>query len=247
MSDSTTGDFLKKLSSLKNDFKVYVPSLKKEVVAKPITLKQQKDIITTTVNGVLGALQFTETLNNVIIDNVDGDKFFAFDRVPIILSLRCHSLGDKVKAENDEVVSLDVSLEKVKSPIKFKLTDTVNIDTIKIDLRIPTLVEENQIIKKCILEIDKLKSESLSDAMGLIYIFELIKHIDSVTVDEQTVIFNDLKVVDRVKIVEQLPLELYEKITTFLLEVSEFDKSMLSVEESTITLDASFFDATPAT
>jgi len=189
MSDSTTGDFLKKLSSLKNDFKVYVPSLKKEVVAKPITLKQQKDIITTTVNGVLGALQFTETLNNVIIDNVDGDKFFAFDRVPIILSLRCHSLGDKVKAENDEVVSLDVSLEKVKSPIKFKLTDTVNIDTIKIDLRIPTLVEENQIIKKCILEIDKLKSESLSDAMGLIYIFELIKHIDSVTVDEQTVIF----------------------------------------------------------
>ena len=247
MSDSTTGDFLKKLSSLKNDFKVYVPSLKKEVVAKPITLKQQKDIITTTVNGVLGALQFTETLNNVIIDNVDGDKFFAFDRVPIILSLRCHSLGDKVKAENDEVVSLDVSLEKVKSPIKFKLTDTVNIDTIKIDLRIPTLVEENQIIKKCILEIDKLKSESLSDAMGLIYIFELIKHIDSVTVDEQTVIFNDLKVVDRVKIVEQLPLELYEKITTFLLEISEFDKSMLSVEESTITLDASFFDATPAT
>jgi len=247
MSDSTTGDFLKKLSSLKNDFKVYVPSLKKEVVAKPITLKQQKDIITTTVNGVLGALQFTETLNNVIIDNVDGDKFFAFDRVPIILSLRCHSLGDKVKAENDEVVSLDVSLEKVKSPIKFKLTDTVNIDTIKIDLRIPTLVEENQIIKKCILEIDKLKSESLSDAMGLIYIFELIKHIDSVTVDEQTVIFNDLKVVDRVKIVEQLPLELYEKITTFLLEVSEFDKSVLSVEESTITLDASFFDATPAT
>ena len=83
--------------------------------------------------------------------------------------------------------------------------------------------------------------------MGLIYIFELIKHIDSVTVDEQTVIFNDLKVVDRVKIVEQLPLELYEKITTFLLEVSEFDKSVLSVEESTITLDASFFDATPAT
>ena len=240
MSDFTTGDFLKKLSSLKNDFKVYVPSLKKEVVARPITLKQQKDIISTTVNGVLGALQFTETINKVIIDNVDGDKFFSFDRVPIIVGLRAHSLGDKVRAENEQIVSLSSSLKQAKTPVKFKLTEKVNIDTIKIDLRIPTLVEENQIIKKCILE-------SLSEAMGLIYIFELIKHIASITVDEQTLIFNDLKIVDRVKIVEQLPLELYEKITTFLQEYSEFDKSMLSVEDTTITLDATFFDATSTT
>ena len=247
MSDSTTGDFLKKLSSLKNDFKVYVPSLKKQVVAKPITLKQQKDIISTAVNGVLGALQFAETINNVIMNNVEGDDFFAFDRVPIILGLRAHSLGDKVKANNEEIVSISPCLEKGKAQTKFKLTNKVSIDGIKIDLRIPTLAEENQIIKKCILEVDKLKDENLSEAMGLIYIFELIKHINSVTVDDQTVNFNDLKVVDRVKIVERLPLELYEKITTFLQEFNEFDKSVLSVEESTITLDASFFDATTAT
>ena len=83
--------------------------------------------------------------------------------------------------------------------------------------------------------------------MGLIYIFELIKHIDSVTVDDQTIIFNDLKVLDRVKIVEQLPLELYEKITIFLQETSEFDKYVLSVEDTSITLDATLFDASSTT
>ena len=150
MSNSSTSDFLDKLSSLKNDFKVYVPSVKKEVVASPITLKQQKDIISTTVNGVLGALQFTETINNVILDNVEGSDFFAFDRVPV-------------------------------------------------------------------------------------------------TVDDQTIIFNDLKVLDRVKIVEQLPLELYEKITIFLQETSEFDKYVLSVEDTSITLDATLFDASSTT
>ena len=247
MSDFTTGDFLKKLSSLKNDFKVYVPSLKKEVVAKPITLKQQKDIISTSINGVLGALQFAETINNVILSNVEGDDFFAFDRIPIILGLRAHSLGDKVKADNGEIVSLSPCLLKAKTPTKFKLTSKVSIDDIKIDLRMPTLTEENKIIKKCILDIDKLKDENLSEAMGLIYIFELIKHIDSVTIDDQTVVFNDLKVVDRLKIVEELPLELYEKITIFLQKFSEFDKSLLSVEESTITLDTTLFDATPTT
>jgi len=244
MSDFTTGDFLKKLASLKNDFKVYVPSLKKEVVAKPITLKQQKDIISTSINGVLGALQFAETINNVILSNVEGDDFFAFDRIPIILGLRAHSLGDKVKADNGEIVSLSPCLLKAKTPTKFKLTSKVSIDDIKIDLRMPTLTEENKIIKKAILDIDKFKDENLSKAMGLIYIFELIKHIDSVTVDDQTVVFNDLKVIDRLKIVEELPLELYEKITTFLQKFSEFDKSILSVDESTITLDTTLFDAT---
>tara|TARA_R110002012_G_scaffold88665_1_gene218180 strand:- start:440 stop:1183 length:744 start_codon:yes stop_codon:yes gene_type:complete len=244
MSDLTTGDFLQKLSSLKNDFKVYVPSLKKEVVAKPITLKQQKDIISTSVNGVLGSLQFAETINNVILSNVEGDDFFTFDRIPIILGLRAHSLGDKVKADNGEIVSLSPCLLKAKTSTKFKLTSKVSIDDIKIDLRMPTLTEENKIIKKAILDIDKLKDENLSEAMGLIYIFELIKHIDSVTVDDQTVVFNDLKVVDRLKIVEELPLELYEKITTFLQKFSEFDKSILSIDESTITLDATLFDAT---
>ena len=247
MSNSTTSDFLDKLSSLKNDFKVYVPSLKKEVVAKPITLKQQKDVISTTVNGVLGALQFTETLNKVIIDNVDGDIFYTFDRLPIVLSLRSNSLGDKIRAENDEVVSLTTCLKNAKAPIKFKLVQTVSIDTIKVDLRIPTLVEENQVIKKCISEIDKIKAEDLSEAMGLIYIFELIKHINSVTIDEQTVNFNDIKVLDRVKIVESLPLKLYDKITTFLSEVTEFDKSLLTVGETSITLDATFFDAASTT
>ena len=247
MSNSTTSDFLDKLSTLKNDFKVYVPSLKKAVVAKPITLKQQKDVISTTVNGVLGALQFTETLNNVILDNVEGDNFYAFDRTPIILGLRSNSLGNKVKADNGKIVSLTTCLKNAKTPVKFKLSQTVSIDTIKVDLIIPTLVEENQIIKKCISEVDKIKTEHLSEAMGLIYIFELIKHIDSVTIDEQTVNFNDIKVLDRVKIVESLPLKLYEEITTFLSTVTEFDKSVLAVDETNITLDATFFDAASTT
>ena len=49
---TTTKDFLSKLNEIKNEFKIFVPSLKKQVTAKPITLKQQKDIISTAVNGV---------------------------------------------------------------------------------------------------------------------------------------------------------------------------------------------------
>ena len=241
---TSTSDFINKLTELKKDFKVFIPSLKKEVSAKQITLKQQKDIISTAINGVVGALQFTKFINQTINENVDSDDFYSFDRVPTLLALRAHSLGDKIKAENNEIVSLKAVLQKAKKVPVFKLNKTVSIDSIKVDLRIPTLKEENVVVKRCIQEIDNLKSEDLSEAMGLIYIFELLKTIKSITIEDETVNFDELKVTDRVKIIEQLPLDIYDDITSFLEQVTKYETTLLTVDDTTITIDASLFDAT---
>lgn len=241
---TSTSDFINKLSELKKEFKVFLPSIKKEVTAKQINLKQQKDIISTAVNGVLGALQFSKAVNELIIENVDSDNMFTFDRIPALLALRVESLGDKIKLENGDIVSLKDSLERAKDIPSFNLVKEVKIDSIKVKLRIPPLQEENIILKRCIQEIDKLKSENLSEAMGLIYIFELIKTIKSVEVEEEVVDFNELKVVDRVKIVEQLPLELYDDITSFLSPIVKFEENILTVNESIIPIDTSLLDAT---
>jgi len=241
---TSTSDFINKLSELKKEFKVFLPSIKKEVKAKQINLKQQKDIISTAVNGVLGALQFSKAVNELIIENVDSDNMFTFDRVPALLALRVESLGDKIKLESGDIVSLKDSLERAKDVPSFNLVKEVRIDSIKVKLRIPSLQEENVILKRCIQEIDNLKSENLSEAMGLIYIFELLKTIKSVEVEEEVVDFNELKVVDRVKIVEQLPLELYDDITSFLSPIVKFEENILTVNESIIPIDTSLLDAT---
>ena len=241
---TSTKDFISKLSELKKEFKVFVPSAKKEVTASQITLKQQKDIIATSVNGVLGALQFTKAVNDLIIENIANETFYTFDRVPVLLALRVESLGDKIKNEKGEVVSLNESLEKIKKVPTFKLSEEVKIDSINVELRIPTLEEENVILTKSIQEMDKLKSEDLSKAMGLIYIFELIKSVKSVQVEDELIDFNDLKVVDRVKIVEQLPLELYDNITSFLSQITKYEEEVLTINETTIAVDASLLDAT---
>ena len=244
---TSTSDFISKLSELKKDFKVFIPSTAKQTTAKQITLRQQKDIISTAVNGVLGALQFTKAINDVINDNVKGDNFYTFDRVPALLALRVHSLGDQIKADNGEVVSIKPALEKAKKVPNFKLETQVKIDNIKVNLRLPTLKQENVIVKRCIQEIDNLKSEDLSEAMGLIYIFELLKTIKSITIEDETVEFEDLKVTDRVKIIEQLPLELYDDITAFLGQLVKYEADLLAIDDTTITIDASLFDATTTT
>lgn len=241
---SNTKDFISKLTELKKNFKIFIPSVNKDVNATQINLKQQKDIISTAVNGVVGALQFTKAVNNVIIDNVDGDNFYTFDRVPVLLALRQQSLGSKVKDTKDKMVSIEDFISKAKDVPKFELKKEVSIDSIKVKLKLPTLKDENVILKRSISEIENLKSDSLSDAMGLIYIFEIIKVIESVSVGEEEVEFNNLKVADRFKIIEQLPLELYDKITGFLSQVTQYDKKILTNDESTIVIDATLFDAT---
>jgi hypothetical protein len=240
----TTKDFLSKLQEIKSEFKIFVPSQKKQASAKPITLKQQKDIISTAVNGVQGSLQFLQTVNDVILENVDGDNFFTIDRVPVILGLRVHCLGTDIRVDADTVGSLEPSLQKIKDVPKFKYTEEVSIDNIVVKIRIPTLKEENVVIKKCIQEVEKLNKEDLSKTVGLVYIFELIKHIESVGIEEDVIDFNELRVIDRIKIVETLPLELYEKITSFYSQSSKYDQSLLTIDDDTvIPMDASLFDA----
>lgn len=241
---SNTKDFISKLTELKKNFKIFIPSVNKEVNATQINLKQQKDIISTAVNGVVGALQFTKAVNDVIVDNVDGDNFYTFDRVPVLLALRQQSLGSSIKDSKDNIVSIDDFVSKAKDVPKFELKKEVSIDSIKVKLKIPTLKDENVILRRSISEIENLKSDSLSDAMGLIYIFEIVKVIESVSVGEEEVKFNDLKVADRFKIIEQLPLELYDKITGFLSQVTQYDKKILTNDESAIVIDATLFDAT---
>ena len=241
---SNTKDFISKLTELKKNFKIFIPSVNKNVNATQINLKQQKDIISTAVNGVVGALQFTKAVNDVITDNVDGDSFYTFDRVPALLALRQQSLGSNIKDSKDNIVSIDDFISKAKDIPKFELKKEVSIDSIKVKLKLPTLKDENVILKRCISEVENLKSDSLSDAMGLIYIFEIIKVIESVSVGEEEVEFNNLKVADRFKIIEQLPLELYDKITGFLSQVTQYDKKILTNDESTIVIDATLFDAT---
>ena len=69
MSKSVSG-FLEKLEKLNEDkVKIYVPSIKKSIETTPLTLKQQKDLISSALDGLRGALNFNKTLNDIIIKN----------------------------------------------------------------------------------------------------------------------------------------------------------------------------------
>ena len=67
---SKLNNFISKIDKLNDQrVEVFIPSLKKKVKVKPLNLKQQKDLISSILDGVRGTLDFTKTVNKIIIEN----------------------------------------------------------------------------------------------------------------------------------------------------------------------------------
>ena len=88
--------FLTKLDKLnENTIDVFVPSLKKKVSTKPLNLKQQKDLISSVLDGLKGTLDFSRTLNKIIIQNSGINDLKIYDKIPFIVTMRKNALGNK--------------------------------------------------------------------------------------------------------------------------------------------------------
>ena len=90
---------------------------------------------------------------------------------------------------------------------KFKNSEDIK-GPIEIKLEIPSLKEENKVLSYLI---DFLKREGDKDVgknIGNIYTFEIVKFINSVKFGENELVFSQIPVKDRVKVVESLPLSI---------------------------------------
>lgn len=236
-----SSSLLKKLKEAKDVIKVTTTS--GEVTLNTLTLKQQKDLLSTVVSGVKGAIEFNKILNKIIIENSDTDKIFTTDRVKIALNLRKQSLGSDVKVEQ-EVYDIDRFLEKADNNKKtFKMESEATEGVVTLNLRVPTLKEENAVIGRCLVELDKTsEAKESGKAFGIIYIYELIKYIKSVKVGEEIAQFDDLKISERVEIIENLPLTVYKQLSSFFKAITSYENEILTIEEKTLTIDPTFFD-----
>tara|TARA_R110000824_G_scaffold111746_2_gene260471 strand:- start:1168 stop:1908 length:741 start_codon:yes stop_codon:yes gene_type:complete len=241
MSKSVSG-FLEKLGELsENKIAIYVPSIKKAVDTSPLTLKQQKDLISSALDGVKGAINFNKTLNEIIIKNTELKNLKIYDKLPFVISLRKESLGNKIKSD-DEVVDLDEVVKNFKSvPFNLKEEKVVSLKTLKVHLRIPTLTEENVVLAKGEQDV-VITDESTQKGVGTLYMLEIIKYIDKLTMGEDEVDMSQIKINDRIKLVEQLPLAMYNEIAKFIEAINVYLRDVLTVGDTVVSIDAEFFD-----
>ena len=243
---SNAKSFLGKLKDLNdsNTVKVKVPSTGKNAEFKLASVSQQKELIRTAFDGVDGVITRTVAANNIIVDNaVDDVELLIIDKPAVFIALRKESIGSKITIDDKEYDLNDVTPIK-KSDVKF--TETIDHDGITVELKVPTLAIDSEVSEKLAKEFAKFTTaeDKIKQSVDVVVAYESAKYIDTVTVGEDTISFEDISVYERKDIVNNLPLALNNKIIDYIGGIKEVtDKAMTVAEEVVVEIDASFLSS----
>lgn len=236
-------DILGKLKeySEQNLVDVHVPSINKTVKFKQLSVKQQKDLIKSALDGALSGLTINNVINNIIINNnVDKHDLLVTDKLPIIMTLRVAAMGAKYTDEKD--VELDLS-DVVQGKLVFDADTETEIDhegVINVMVAVPTINEDLKINESHHGELKKKESE-ISELMGSFYVYEIVKFVRSITIEEDVIDFSKIKTSEKIQIVESLPAKLNSKIIDFIQQFRQAENTYMTVNDVQISMDARLF------
>lgn len=229
-----------------NLISVYVPSAKKEMKFKPISVRQQKDLIKSGLDGILSGIIISNVINQVITDNsVEKYDFLVVDKIPVILSLRKQSFGSEFiskQDQNETRYDLDLILSKDLAYTNIGKTelslDNVNI-TVTLDVL--TLEEDTKINNFQLDKLKKGKEEDISETVGSLFIYEILKFITKLEVNKEEVDMKAYSIKDRLSVVENIPAELNNKILEYIQGFRKEEMDYITVDGNTLSIDARLF------
>lgn len=244
----STNNLIGKLKELNNSINVsvYVPSAGKELKFKQLSVKQQKDLMKTGLDGQFSGLVISNTIKDVIFDNsLEKYNFLITDKIPILLTLRKQSFGSEFKfsdGEKDYTVSLDEVLSKklkYKSDFSEIITDDDLDLTVEVD--VPTLEYDYKFNNYTYNELKKKKDVELSETVGIAYISEIAKFIKTLKLSDDKLDLNTFSPKEVITVVENLPVTINNKILKFIEDIRKEELEYSTVNGVQIPIDARLF------
>ena len=237
-------DFLGALKKLNDSdsINILVPSIEREVKFKPFSVKQHKDLIKTAFDGIQGSVLMYKVFNDIIEENSsESVEYYIYDRNKILIDLRKKSVGDKVKIDGS-IYSLE-SLPAYSIDDKFKKPTTIKDKNISVKVELPTLQLDSKVTEKSVFEFNKFSSEEkkIGNSVNILVSYELIKYIKAITIDDNVADFSSFTFADKKSIVDNLPLNLTNKILEYIASYKECEQASITFEDGkTLSIDASF-------
>lgn len=236
-------DILNKLQEYNNSnlVEAYVPSIQGVLKFRQLSVKQQKDLIKTALDGVMSGLTLNNIINNIVVNNsVTKHNFLVTDKLPIIMALRVAAMGSKYINENE--VELDLS-SIINNSLTFTADNTTVIEhegVIKVSVAVPSIADDIKINETHHNELKKKESEA-SDLLGSFYVYEIAKFIQSVEIGDDIIDFHKLKLSEKVQIVESLSAKLNSKIIEFIQQFRQAENTYMTIDDVQVGVDARLF------
>jgi hypothetical protein len=246
-------DILKQLDTLNQStgIDIFIPSLNRAVKFKNLNLKQQKDILKSSVDETLTKLTFIVNFYSIIQENIldktiDVNSLYTFDRPSIALALRANGLSSEYVFD-ENVIDLNDLVTKIPTiPVSHDaLSKTVELQNLSVDLEVPHLNIDRDVSLTAVNKLKNIQERDIKTLVGELFIHEIIKFVKNVTFkgaeDDQTISFSGLKIEDKIAIIEKFPSNLTSKILEFIKSYRDFEVKFTTLGEATIEIDGSFF------
>lgn len=244
----SVSSILSKLNELNNSnlVSVHVPSAKKEMNFKPLSVKQQKDLIKSGLDGALAGITISNIIGEIVLDNaVDKYDFLVTDKLPILLALRKQAFGNIfILKEGDEEIEFDLD-DILKNELNYSFDNQVEIklansdviahvDVIKI--RDDIKINEYQLEK-----LKKNKDEAISETVGSMFIYEIIKFITKILIGTEELDLTTLPIKDRLTVIESVPVTLNNSILEYIQKFRKEEAEYVTIKEKVLPIDARLF------
>lgn len=255
---------LKEIDQL-NTFNLEIPSIQKKVSFKQLSTEQLKFILKTVVDSPIYNSQFITTFNKIIKDNcvtenVNTDQFTVYDKTLILFKVRLESLSEEytfnfTEEEQTQYSIPSLQIINLREHFDMFLAKKYTFDEIviehngiKVTCHLPSLATENKLEQELHknIKIEVESTEELREIIGETFINELTKYIKNLSIGDSSENLLNLPFKNRVKIVEQLPTTLINKVLKYIENYREKIKELTTLSfsglEKDISLDASFFN-----
>ena len=262
MSNSKYEQIIQAINDTNNNHNVdvYVPSVSRNVKFKPMTISHQKKIISAALeNTLVGHVNHSMLTCEIIKECcLEPDiELYALDKGPILVGLRCQTLGYDVDTQDEDGNTVKTNIEShVKSFPTIEIAEDLTVseeivyDNIKIKTKPHTLDQEHDISKKIYNKIKTNKfenAETVKNTFGDTIIHEYIKFIKSIEINDIHVSFDINHLPTLVKVVESLPItvssEILKKLNKFRKIEDSFMKISTESGQLTIATDARFYNS----
>jgi hypothetical protein len=241
-------DILNSLNEINKSYEIFIPSLNCKASFTGLTAKQQKEVLQTVLDRDLTGISFSILVSDIIINNLTDKNInlLSIDKNYIITCLRILSLSSKYRNLDDEEVDLTPILSNNTPLPQENKNLTLNEGDLQVIIEIPSLNKDRNInveTRKRILATNSSTTEITKDALGELYIGEIIKFIKSLKTPKTEVIFDNATFNQKFQIVEKLPLSITSKIVTFINSIKDFDKKLFTLnnKEVNIAVDPTLF------
>ena len=225
--------------------KITIPSCNKEVIFRPLTTKQQKDLVKSAAEKTLNPITFLNTVNEILTANATTPvDLLVSDRNYVITILRALTLS---KIYHTKSATYDLSVlqnNRLTSPVP--ITRVVEENDFKIFCKIPSLKVDTQYNNSLLgLAGKRTDQKDLTETLGDLFIYEAMKYIERVesTSLNINVVLDSLSFHQRYQLVEALPAIINNKIVDYITEIKDLDNILFKIGDQVVDveIDQGFF------